>query len=306
MSSPATSQIAHAKTERPKSLPDKYGKFIQFAYYMLDNTLSDIIQLDKHAYLEKIKLFATVEEQQALVQGFLDNAKENKKKIKTALAERKKALALANKPVKTPRTKKTSTEEPGNSRKRTTKKDVQTAENQLLNELVELAQPLKVAEPIVVEQEPVAAEPEVKPKRKQTKKEPVAADVPAENQVVTTEPEVKPKRKQTKKEAAAAVPAENQVVTDELIPETFVTEPEAKPKRKQTKKTKQENTNATTNAAILDDLTTIPNTDIEISPVTFSGTTYFMDENSNLYAYPTPTARSIGKYNPFKQEVTLN
>jgi hypothetical protein len=156
MSSPVTqtAQVVVAdkatKTRQP-TLPDKYGKFIQFAYYMMENVLGDDFQMDKAVYLEKIKLFATVGEQQVLVQGFLNSAKDTKKTIKKVISDRKKAEAKANKPPRQSRAKAAAA--PANAdgeaaAKRPRKKAakaVVTAQDELLNDLVQLAR----AEPVV-------------------------------------------------------------------------------------------------------------------------------------------------------------
>jgi hypothetical protein len=138
------------KTRQP-TLPDKYGKFIQFAYYMMENVLGDEFQMDKAVYLEKIKLFASVGEQQVLVQGFLNSAKENKKTIKKVVSDRKKAEAKANKPPRQSRAKAAAAPKADGeataakpSRKKATKAAV-TAQDELLNDLVQLAR----AEPVV-------------------------------------------------------------------------------------------------------------------------------------------------------------
>ena len=149
------------KTRQP-TLPDKYGKFIQFAYYMMENVLGDEFQMDKAVYLEKIKLFASVSEQQVLVQGFLNSAKENKKTIKKMVSDKKKAEAKANKPPRKSRAKAVPADgEAKRSRKKATK-EVVNAQDELLNDLVQLAR----AEPVVAaeqakspEKVAVAAEP---------------------------------------------------------------------------------------------------------------------------------------------------
>jgi hypothetical protein len=179
MSSPVTQieQVVVAdkvtKTRQP-TLPDKYGKFIQFAYYMMENVLGDEFQMDKAVYLEKIKLFASVSEQQVLVQGFLNSAKENKKTIKKILSDRKKAEAKANKPPRPSRAKAATTNADGEataakrSRKKATKEVVNT-EDELLNDLVQLAR----AEPVVAS--PVvaaAAEPVKTPEKEKPAKAP--------------------------------------------------------------------------------------------------------------------------------------
>ena len=143
------------KTRQP-TLPDKYGKFIQFAYYMMENVLGDEFQMDKDVYLEKFKLFGNVGEQQVLVQGFLNSAKETKKTIKKLVSDRKKAEAKANKPPRPSRAKaaKATANADGEattakrSRKKATK-EVVNAEDELLNDLVQLAhtEPVVATEP---------------------------------------------------------------------------------------------------------------------------------------------------------------
>ena len=299
MSSPIANTPVATNSRKP-TLQEKYGKFIQFAYYMMDNILGEEVQ--KETYLEKINLFGTVEEQQIMVQGFLDNAKENKTNMKKTIADHKKelinaekaaakalakeqkanekALAKVNKPAKQPRDEKVTpevvvkTEDTNNekkstpvlikrTRKPTAKKNVQNAEEEIINELVQNT----------VEEKPVV---ETKKTKKVTKK------------VSAVEPEMKP-------------------LTNELVAEEFITEtPETvKPKRKVTKKTNKNETHATTDAGILPPTTT-PETNIEITPITISDKTYFKDENSNIYSYPIPTSQPIGKYNADTNDITLD
>ena len=296
MSSPVTqtNQVVVAdkatKTRQP-TLPDKYGKFIQFAYYMMENVLGDEFQMDKAAFLKKIALFGSVAEQQSLVQGFLNGAKDNKKTIKKVISDKKKAEAKANKPARKSRAKVAATEDgaaaevaPKRSRK-STKTVVQVANDQLLDDLVQIAaaqtQPAVVQEPVI----------ELVP-------EPVVAVVE----------EKKPKKKAAAKKTAEPVPAADEPlnITNELVPETFIaTEPvkeKAAPKRKsQPKKAAA----AKTDTPVLEDVV-ISGTDIEVSPITIDGKTYFMDESSNLYAHPIPSASSIGKYNPLTRKITHN
>ena len=162
------------KTRQP-TLPDKYGKFIQFAYYMMENVLGDEFQMDKEVYLEKIKLFASVGEQQVLVQGFLNSAKENKKTIKKVISDRKKAEAKANKPPRQSRAKAAPVDgEAKRSRKKATKEVVNT-EDELLNDLVQLAraEPVVAPAPVVAAAEPVKTPEKEKPAKapkKSTKK----------------------------------------------------------------------------------------------------------------------------------------
>ena len=285
-----------ATKSRQPTLPDKYGKFIQFAYYMMENVLGDEFQMDKAVYLEKIKLFASVGEQQVLVQGFLNSAKENKKTIKKVVSDRKKAEAKANKPPRKSRAKVAATEDgaaapaPKRSRK-STKTVVQAANDQLLDDLVQIAaahtQPAVVAEPIIeLVPEPV---PEV---------------------VAVVVEEKKPKKKAAAKKTAEPVAADEPLnITNELVPETFIaTESETPVKEKAAPKRKSQPKKAAgakTDTPVLEDVV-ISGTDIEVSPITVDGKTYFMDEMSNLYAHPIPSANSIGKYNPLTHKITHN
>ena len=190
MSSPVihTEQVVVAdkvtKTRQP-TLPDKYGKFIQFAYYMMENVLGDEFQMDKAVYLEKIALFGSVSEQQVLVQGFLNSAKENKKTIKKMVSDKKKAEAKANKPPRKSRAKAVPADgEAKRSRKKATK-EVVNAQDELLNDLVQLAR----SEPVV------AAEQAKSPEK-------VAAPVVAAEPVKTPEKETPVKTPKAPKKAA--------------------------------------------------------------------------------------------------------
>jgi hypothetical protein len=289
------------KTRQP-TLPEKYGKFIQFAYYMMENVLGDEFQMDKAAFLEKIALFGSVGEQQVLVQGFLNGAKDNKKTIKKVVSDRKKAEAKANKPARKSRAKVAAAAAedgaadaapaPKRSRK-TTKTVVQVANDQLLDDLVQIAaaqtQPAVVQEPVIeLVPEPV---PEV---------------------VVAVVEEKKPKKKAAANKTAAEPVAAADAplnITNELVPETFIaTESETPVKEKAAPKRKSQPKKAAaakTDTPVLEDVV-ISGTDIEVSPITIDGKTYFMDESSNLYAHPIPSASSIGKYNPLTRKITHN
>ena len=102
----ATTQSTKVKTP---SLPEKYSKFIQFGYYMMTKMMDDneTSSFTKEDFLNKVQMFATVEEQQTYIQGFFDNQKENKKDMRKMLQERKKA----NQPKKKRTTKKTTQKE---------------------------------------------------------------------------------------------------------------------------------------------------------------------------------------------------
>ena len=97
------------------TLADKYYKFIQFGYYMMSH-ISNMENFNREEYMEKIKMFATVEEQQTFVQHFLDNQKQIKKDI-AILKKNKNKKPETEKPKRQreakPKTSKTHT--PSNS-----------------------------------------------------------------------------------------------------------------------------------------------------------------------------------------------
>lgn len=215
MSSPVTQTeqivlVAEKATKtRQPTLPDKYGKFIQFAYYMMENVLGEDFQMDKDAYLEKIKLFGTVGEQQALVQGFLDRTKDNKKTIRKLISDRKKEQAKANKPPKKSRAKTTTTADGETnaskpSRKKTTKAVV-NAQDELLNDLVQLA---RADTPIV--SAPTVAEVEVKQTITSTEEAP---KTPKKTKSSNTDKPPNTPKKASKK-ATAVAPANSQETSE--------------------------------------------------------------------------------------------
>jgi len=102
-----TQTTSPVKKTRTPALPEKYSKFIQFSYYMMSQ-MSETETFTKDEFLNQVKMFATVEEQQTFIQGFFDNQKDNKKAMRKDIQEKKKA----NQPkkVRAPRkTKKEST-----------------------------------------------------------------------------------------------------------------------------------------------------------------------------------------------------
>lgn len=99
----AEETVVATKTRTP-SLPAKYGKFIQFIYY-LTQTLEEGI-VDKEALLAAIHMFGSVQEQQDFVQRFFDASKDVNKEFRKLVLTHKRAEAKANKPPRAPRAKK--------------------------------------------------------------------------------------------------------------------------------------------------------------------------------------------------------
>ena len=106
-STSTTQPTSPEKKTRAKALPEKYSKFIQFSYYMMSQ-MSETETFTKDDFLNQVKMFATVEEQQPFIQGFFDNQKDNKKSMRKDIQAKKKADQP--KKVKAPRkTKKEPT-----------------------------------------------------------------------------------------------------------------------------------------------------------------------------------------------------
>ena len=89
-----------AKKTRAPVLSEKLSKFIQFGYFMMSQ-MSDSDSFTKDEYMEKLQMFAPVEEQDSFVQGFLDGKKETNKNMNKMVRDKKNE----NKPKKqrTPR-----------------------------------------------------------------------------------------------------------------------------------------------------------------------------------------------------------
>lgn len=109
MSSAPTTPIANSPVKKTKSvsLPEKFHKFIQFGVYMMSQ-MPDTETFTKDEFINNLKMFATVEEQQTFIQGFFDNQKSIKSSIRKTIQDKNKA----DKPkkVRAPRnTKKTET-----------------------------------------------------------------------------------------------------------------------------------------------------------------------------------------------------
>jgi hypothetical protein len=95
------------KKKRKSGLPAKYGKFLQFGFYLaetLKDTEGNVTINSYDEFIKKMMLFDTVDNQQKFVQTFFDQNKEINKSIKKMIANKKKAdikaAKLAAKPTK--------------------------------------------------------------------------------------------------------------------------------------------------------------------------------------------------------------
>jgi hypothetical protein len=133
---------------RKQTLPAKFAKFIQFAFYLCNHINSaNPGAIDKDAFFQSIQLFADVDQQQSFVQGFFDNAKGVNADIRSLLTARTRAAAKAAKDaLKTPKIKKTKTNTNTNTTtdatapaKKTKKSKKTPVVNDFVNDIVQLA-----------------------------------------------------------------------------------------------------------------------------------------------------------------------
>lgn len=87
-STPESSTTSLVKKVRAPVLTEKYSKFIQFSYYIMSQMETD--NFTKEEFLNNVKMFDTVEEQQTFIQGFFDNQKDNKKAMRKSIQDKKK------------------------------------------------------------------------------------------------------------------------------------------------------------------------------------------------------------------------
>jgi len=99
-STPESSTTSLVKKVRAPVLTEKYSKFIQFSYYIMSQMETD--NFTKEEFLNNVKMFDTVEEQQTFIQGFFDNQKDNKKAMRKSIQDKKKE----NQPKKVRATRK--------------------------------------------------------------------------------------------------------------------------------------------------------------------------------------------------------
>jgi hypothetical protein len=99
-------EITDEKKPRKPSLPAKYGKFIQFGMFLMKELNDEKVLageapvVDEGFMLERLQVFAEVDAQKDFVQKFFDGAKDIAKNMRKMIADKKKADAKANKPVK--------------------------------------------------------------------------------------------------------------------------------------------------------------------------------------------------------------
>jgi len=304
---------------RKQTLPAKFAKFIQFAFYLCNHINSaNPGAIDKDAFFQSIQLFADVDQQQTFVQGFFDNAKGVNADIRSLLTARTRAAAKAAKDaLKTPKIKKTknitttttttTTDATTNATDATkpakkTKKSKKTpVVNDFVNDIVQLALGNDSSEvtttiattnaPDNVVLEIIHNEPEPLPEHDTTNAPPMIGGGGGGGggepvSLTDTKTDAKTKTKQPK-EKVVKEPKEK-VVKEKIVKETKEKQPkEPKPiKEKLVKETKEKQPKQKkdkTPTPVLSD-NDDDDAELEVEPFSLNGVEYLLDDrNNNLY-----------------------
>ena len=239
------------KKERQPRLPEKFGKYIQFAYWFMKKYNSETPKVDETDFLNAITFYGTVDEQTSFVESFIADAKENKKEIRKNIVAHKKA-AMPKKERK-PREKKPKLDADGNeippkekkSKGKKATKEVGNTQDELINELVRRAH---------------------------------STDVPAEvtNDQVTNDQVTTKEKKQVKSSAKPKANKDDKPNDD-------------KPKETKTKKTKDTNTKTKTNTKTETNLQQEQQQqqeqeqDTDVQLIEINGKKYYVDDQDVLY-----------------------
>jgi len=137
--------VSSEKKKREPGLPAKFGKFLQFGFYLAESLKDPEGNFTINSYddfINKMYIFDTVDNQQNFVQKFFDQSKHINKSIKKLVANKKKADAkavkLANKPPKK-NNKKNNTSD--NTTDTDTNTNTNTDNDNFVSEVVSLANP---------------------------------------------------------------------------------------------------------------------------------------------------------------------
>jgi len=136
--------VSSEKKKRETGLPAKFGKLLQFGFYLAESLKDSEGNFTINSYddfINKMYIFDTVENQQNFVQKFFDQSKDINKSIKKMVANKKKADAkavkLANKPVKKNNKKNNTTSD----NTTVTETETETETDNFVSEVVSLANP---------------------------------------------------------------------------------------------------------------------------------------------------------------------
>jgi hypothetical protein len=275
MSSPvATTPVQKEKKPRAPTLPAKYSKFIQFAYWFLQklNDDSDAPAVDQDLFIEKIHLYSTVDDQKDFVQGFFDESKDVNKTVRLLVKQHTKDLVkaakadakaakVADKPKKErkPRAKKVKDDSP---------------EDAFVNEMVQLANGSDAKSKDLNDKEVKA--PKVKAPKDKVVKEKVVKEKVVKDKVV---------KEKVVKEKEVKAPKEK-VVKEKDVKATKEKDVKA-PKDKVVKATK----------ATKDSKSNKPDNDLtQVSILNLDDQQFLLDDALNVYDFQNHNL--LGKFDP--------
>ena len=301
-------EVVEKKVRVPTTLPAKYGKFIQFGYFMMnklnacDGDEDTPPLIDEQVFLNKLRIFEPLEDQQAFVEEFLDSSKQINDELRKMMLQRKRELAKAIKDAdkpqkeKKPRQPKQKKSEestdpavvPVEKKSRAKKAKVTSTEDALVNELVQLAES---GEPTVPPETP-----SLSAKKESAKKavaELIANIPPIADPVKETKPkaakEIKPKEEKTKvakEEKTKVAKEEKQKVAKEEKPKVVK---ESKPKDvKETKPkaaAKEEAKPTVTTVAEKKEDGEEEEEELQVSIFNYEGQQYLIDDLNNVYDF---------------------
>ena len=290
-------------------LPEKFGKFIQFGFWLMTrvNSASDgEPKIDEEDFINSISLYGTVDEQTQFVQAFFDDSKENKKSIRKLVTAHKKA----NEPKKErkPRVKKPKLDADGNEivappkepkapRAKKGAKAVANTQDELVDELVRRANSTDVPDTTAT---PTEEKPAPKPRAKKATAT-VETPAPVEETPAPVE-ETKATKSAAKPRAkkATAVQVETPVQVEETKTKTKKeTKPKTKTEPKAKKDTKGKETAPPPQPEQQDE-----DDDTDVSLFEFEGKQYYIDDNDVVY--DVQTQEELGNFDRLNQKINLN
>jgi hypothetical protein len=287
---------AEPKKERAPRLTAKFGKFIEFGFFVVNHYNQQVAAaddgrtpLDADALYLALQVFGAVPEQQAFVQGFFDQSKDVKKQLRDVVKQHIKA----NKPPvqRKPRAKKEPKSEsdsdaapadPKPKAKRGRKPAVKAEANpDIVAEIVALAQ---TSEPT--------------PAPKESVKKPKVAIKSAPETKAETKAETKTESKADAKAAAkAAKDAEKAAAKAAKDAEKAASK--ATPKTAKATPPKPSDPIPPPSNESNDDDDAEP---LQVSILNLNGTQYLLDDNNTVYDFQSQDP--IGKFNPSNQSIS--
>jgi hypothetical protein len=257
-----TTEIKEKKPRTP-TLPAKFGKFIQFGYWLIQSFKDEEGNFsvdNEDEFIEAIHLYDSVDAQQEFVQDFFDESKDIAKNIRKMILDKKRAEAKAAKAAEKAATK--PPKEPKAPKEKKVKEPKAPKE--------------KVVKEPKAPKEKVVKEPKA-PKEKVVKVPVVAEQVVVEDTVLQpVVVEQKPKKGKAKKATV-----DDQFVSEVVsLANAVVTTTDDKPKRKYTKKT-----NAIETATLDNDNDNDNDTQLDVEVFDFQGKQFLIDHLQRVFDF---------------------